>query len=199
MRKIGILIFEFIKLNTLTREKNLDIRSKYKQTAQIYDKRYREIQQQKIDVLFKEYPIRVNKFVLDVGCGTGLVFEFLHRSLKIAVGVDFSVEMLRQTRKKFLNSSFHWIVADGEHLPFRPGLFDHIFFITSLQNMGNQVSALKEAHAACKSQGNMYLSVLRKNNAPAIINSILKQLKYSVIREYDLDDLEDYMKIMRKI
>ncbi|MFX1594686.1 MAG: methyltransferase domain-containing protein, partial [Promethearchaeota archaeon] len=52
----------------------------YNKTASVYDRRYRELQEEKYEFLLKNY--RANgKNILDLGCGTGLFFEYIRKSI----------------------------------------------------------------------------------------------------------------------
>lgn len=56
-------------------KKTLIIQS-YNQTASHYDRRYRGIQFRKLCHLFTQHPL-INDLILDFGCGTGIVWDFL--------------------------------------------------------------------------------------------------------------------------
>jgi malonyl-CoA O-methyltransferase len=62
--------------------------------------------------------------VLDVGCGTGYLTGRLKDqfpSSKI-IGLDLAQGMLEVARRK--EKSIHWVLADGNNLPFSNGCFD---------------------------------------------------------------------------
>ncbi|MBS7252163.1 MAG: class I SAM-dependent methyltransferase, partial [Candidatus Freyarchaeota archaeon] len=49
--------------------------SLYDQTAWIYDRRYREIQEEKYKSILSKIALHKRDLVLDAGCGTGLLME----------------------------------------------------------------------------------------------------------------------------
>lgn len=69
------------------------------------------------------------RWVLDVGCGTGLLeqeTQSFQLSLRM-VGVDICADMLRQARHKSLpRDRFSWVVAAAEEMPFRSAAFDAV-------------------------------------------------------------------------
>lgn len=64
--------------------------------------------------------------VLDLGCGTGVLEQYLNGTGAVTVGVDLTEEMVRLAQRK--NPRFTDMVAigDAEHLPFRDGSFDAV-------------------------------------------------------------------------
>jgi ubiquinone/menaquinone biosynthesis C-methylase UbiE len=90
--------------------------------------------------------------VLDVGCGTGLLFRYVSHEVEELVGVDLSGQLLRCSRergKAFGNISL--VQADADHLPFVDGEFNTVFAFTVLQNLPKPSETLKEIYrVACK-------------------------------------------------
>lgn len=64
------------------------------------------------------------KYILDLGCGTGVLEERIHSFGCDVVGVDISENMIRICKEKGLNVSL--VVGDAESLPFRDGVFNSI-------------------------------------------------------------------------
>ncbi|MFX0028659.1 MAG: class I SAM-dependent methyltransferase, partial [Candidatus Hermodarchaeota archaeon] len=107
-------------------KKNKIIKS-YNSSAHFYDKRYRIIQEKKYARTIDKHIITEKK-VLDNGCGTGLLFEFITKS-KINngiircnyVAIDISRKMLREFKLKLskLKEKIHvfLILSDIENLP----------------------------------------------------------------------------------
>lgn len=73
--------------------------------------------------------------VLDVGCGNGMVHDFLTpemRSRSAAIhGVDLSIEMVRYARTR-LDAA---VVGSGEELPYATGTFDAVFARSVLHHL----------------------------------------------------------------
>jgi ubiquinone/menaquinone biosynthesis C-methylase UbiE len=70
--------------------------------------------------------------VLDVGCGAG---SFI---LKDIVGMDIDAPRLQKCRYQ------HRVVADAEHIPFRPRYFNTVVEMGVLPYVPNPLEAIKE-------------------------------------------------------
>lgn len=122
--------------------------SKYNQTANIYNKRYREVQREKYKLMLAG--IELKGKILDHGCGTGLLSEFLKREL---VGVDNSKEMLKIRGSGDL--------ADAEELPYKSNSFDYVLSFTTLQNCSDPERAIKEVKRVSKPKGTFICTFLK--------------------------------------
>jgi len=126
-------------------DKKREIMHRYDVTAHIYDMRYAEEQKVKFQAAFKNLKAERLGLVLDVGCGTGLLFDYVADKAETVVGVDLSKKTALQAKehaKRFLNT--HLILADADKLPFPDNFFNYIFAFTLLQNMPNPHVTLKE-------------------------------------------------------
>ena len=75
-----------------------------------------------------------DRFVLDVGGGTGAVTERLfRRGYRRIVTVDLSLAMLREAKKKMPELTA--IVCDGEHLPFKDDSFRTVICSSVLHHL----------------------------------------------------------------
>jgi len=165
-------------------EKKKNIIAKYNSTSTFYDDRYRNIQNSKFKLLLKNFKFD-NKIILDAGCGTGLLFEFLirydqqiyKRKLRY-IGLDISWKMLKQFLYKInkVTSIKHvdLILGDIENLPFREEKIYRIFAVTSLQNLHDIENGLRELIRVGQQGTPLNLSILRKNLNLDNIYSCLK-------------------------
>lgn len=127
------------------------VKKKYDRTASFYNQRYGVIQENKYKKMIN-FPVKGK--VLDIGCGTGLLYDFLECSSY--VGTDLSLEMVKKGR--FTNK----ILADCELLPFKGSVFDFVFSFTVLQNLPSY-KMISEAYRVLKRDGIFVLTTLRKS------------------------------------
>ncbi len=92
--------------------------------------------------------------ILDLGVGTGKFLEgfFEDRSWTLAVGVDFSNQMLKLARSR-LPAGSSLVQADIHDLPFEGESFDLIVSSFTLRSIKNIPYFFKEAHRILKPNG----------------------------------------------
>lgn len=183
-------------------DKKKRIIDKYNSTSFFYDKRYRAIQTEKFEIVFSNYKIN-DKRILDMGCGTGLLFEHILKLISDKgtirynyVALDISWNMLlefkakvnmRKGKKKPLNL----ILSDIEFLPFRRNIFDSIFSLTAFQNLPNFKNGIEELYMVSRYNADFKFSILKKNieikKLIGILKSKIEDLK--LIKRENLEDI----------
>jgi len=166
-------------------DKKKRIIDKYNTTSYFYDKRYRAIQSEKYEIVFNNY--RANgKNILDMGCGTGLLFEYILKLMLDKgvircnyVALDISWNMLLEFKSKVINlekriNSLNLILSDMECLPFRESIFYSTFSLTSFQNLPNIKNGIEELYRVCKHDADFKFSILKKNLEIEKLLEILK-------------------------
>lgn len=164
--------------------KKKSIIDRYNSTANFYDERYKTIQEEKYKISLINYTLK-EKTILDCGCGTGLLGEYILNSKNEKeifnsnfVAVDLSLNMLLKFKQKLLKlknkECISLILADIENLPFRDKKFNFIFSFTSFQNLPQYFKGILEVLRVCSVAGDLILTVLRK--------------------KLDLDNLMDFLK-----
>ncbi|MGB5910660.1 MAG: class I SAM-dependent methyltransferase [Promethearchaeia archaeon] len=181
-------------------DKKKEIISKYNSTSIFYDKRYRKIQEEKYSIILSDFLQEKNNIILDAGCGSGLLFEFIVKKFKVNqikflkyIGIEISLNMLKKFAEKcrYLdnNLSVNLILSDIEHLPFRDNRIDSIFSITSLQNLPNIYKGITEIIRVGKHMANLEFSILKKNldldSLISFLNSKLINLKIKNIESIE--------------
>ena len=141
----------------------------YDVPAEGYRELYGEEQLEKYDLIFRNSMIDLGgvELVLDVGCGIGLLREYL-RELGfdgLYIGLDILEDRIMEARKNCDHGS-DLILADAHHLPFRDQGFDLVALIT-VAHLLRMESSLKE---------------LERVSKRILIITILKGLKFSATK-----------------
>ena len=135
----------------------------YDVPAEGYDELYGEEQLEKYGLAFQELEPLMEDFrtVLDIGCATGLLGEYLeeHGYRLTYVGVDRALDRLMEARRK--SRSWMLIQADAQNLPIRSESMDLAACITVIHLL-NPRQAMGE--------------VLRVTRKAAIISLLKKRL-----------------------
>ncbi|MBU6996373.1 MAG: class I SAM-dependent methyltransferase [Theionarchaea archaeon] len=130
------------------------VQTDYDRTALFYEKRYLSIQWEKYSIMMENH---LKGCILDLGCGTGLLSEYLHSRI---VGIDISFKMLDQARTRE-----RVVQGDMDFLPFRNEVFDAVVSFTSLQNLSDVNPALKEVRRVLKSGSPFIVTLLNKGSS----------------------------------
>ncbi|TFG16843.1 MAG: class I SAM-dependent methyltransferase [Promethearchaeota archaeon] len=174
-----------MKTNPLNTDKKRKIINDYNSSFQYYDKRYGEIQLKKYRRFFENRKIQ-NKKILDAGCGTGLLLEYIFQKDKLKAfprykytGVDIALNMLNKFHLKLealgAKRIVNLVVADIENLPFRNNVFDEIFSITVFQNLNDIGRGLDSLVRVGKSRFDLVISILKKASGLEIFDTLVKQ------------------------
>ncbi|MDI6805478.1 MAG: methyltransferase domain-containing protein [Candidatus Bathyarchaeia archaeon] len=144
-------------------KKKRSIVRRYDLTAQIYDMRYAQEQTAKIKAALEESIIERFAWVLDVGCGTGILFDYIAEKAETIVGLDISKKILLCAKNRAKNfGNVHLILADADNIPIKENVFTHVFGITVLQNMPNPTKTLREIRRIAKENAAIVVSGLKK-------------------------------------
>jgi len=172
----------------------------YDQSATVYDAQYYEEQEAKIKAALAELNLKKENLILDAGCGTGLLFPHVAERVKLVVGVDISVRILKEAKKRVKEySNTAVIIADIDYTPFPNGTFDATFAITLLQNTPKPPQTLNEMKRVTKQNTTIVITGLKKAFSRKEFIRLLREtgLKIKVLR---LDEnLKEYVAICTKI
>ncbi|UCH32629.1 MAG: class I SAM-dependent methyltransferase [Candidatus Bathyarchaeota archaeon] len=144
-------------------EQKREHRNHYNNTADIYDDRYLNEQNAKIETALKHLELKNQGSIIDLGCGTGLLLPKIQRSTRQVVGLDISRTMLRKIElRKKRGANIHLILADADQTPLQQSCFDILFAVTLLQNMPNPLNTLLEMRRIIKADGVIVVTGLKK-------------------------------------
>ena len=171
----------------------------YDQLAPVYDIQYAEEQNAKIEVALNNTKFRQNKLVLDLGCGTGFLFEQVAKSTKLLVGIDISSKILQEAKKRakqFPNTAI--LRADADYTPFQNRTFDYVFAVTLLQNMPNPLKTLQEIKRVSNPQSTIIITGLKKKFSQERFISLLNKSGLNVFTLKTNPQLKGYLAICQK-
>jgi ubiquinone/menaquinone biosynthesis C-methylase UbiE len=168
--------------------KKREIMHRYDVTACMYDMRYAEEQKAKIEAALRNLTIGKRDFVLDAGCGTGLLFGYVD-CRAVVVGVDISRKTLFQAKenaKDFWN--VHLVLADADNMPLKESVFSHVFAFTLIQNMPDPVRTLNEVNRIAKPEGAIVVTGLKSIFSREGFEELLRNagLKIAALEDEDL-------------
>lgn len=159
------------------------IMRRYDLTASIYDMRYEEEQTAKIKAALEKNTIKAGGLVLDVGCGTGLLFQHIVEKSEGVIGLDISRKTLinaKKRAKRFRN--VHLVLADADLMPFNDGLFDGVYAFTVIQNMPNPDETLTEMRNVARIGSTVVVTGLKKCFSRDAFISMLETAGLRVLR-----------------
>jgi len=98
---------------------------------------------------------------LEIGCGTGKNTEWLIKKAKHLTAVDLSENMLAKAKEKITASTVRFLQADiTKPWSFGTSVYDLVTFSLVLEHIRDLEFVFKEAAAALKTGGNMYIGEL---------------------------------------
>ncbi|MDH5691127.1 MAG: class I SAM-dependent methyltransferase [Candidatus Bathyarchaeota archaeon] len=154
----------------------------YDQQAAIYDVQYLREQDVKIEDILNSMKLGSNELVLDLGCGTGFLFQHINKRVELLVGIDVSSRALREAKKRTTNMSNIVLVrADADHTPFPDHIFDKVFAITVLQNMPDPMKTITEMKRVGKPQAIFAVTGLKKKFTSESFVDLLERARLKVV------------------
>lgn len=96
------------------------------------------------------------EFVLDVGCGDGIVAEFIRQKTGLKpAGMDISQEAVAKAKEKGIDAK---IASSEEKFPFDDNTFDKVFWGDNIEHLFDPEFTLKEIRRVLRSNGKLVLS-----------------------------------------
>lgn len=136
------------------------------------EKRTKPIQWEKYTIMI-DTPLRGR--ILDLGCGNGLLQEFLQQKI---YGVDISFQILKRARPKEIV-----VQADIDFLPFHDSVFDAVLSFTSLQCLPSLDYIFEEVKRVLKKGCPFIFTILRKWSSPLLFEKVESCFEIETVRE----------------
>lgn len=162
--------------NMEAKEHKLKVRKHFNKFTLSDEKRIKLIQWEKYKIMI-DTPLKGR--ILDLGCGTGLLQEFLQQKI---YGVDISFQMLKRARKK--ESVIH---ADMDFLPFRDSVFDAVLSFTSLQCLPSLDYIFEEVWRVLKRGHPFIFTIMKKWSSPVLYEKVESCFEIETVRECEKD------------
>lgn len=116
--------------------------------------------------------------VLDLGCGTGILFDYLKGKVKQVIGLDISSQVLRYAQKRGEKLGDTALVqADADHTPFPNRTFNVVFAVSLLQNMPDPLQTLREIRRVSKRDATIVVTALKKEFTAQSFKALLQEAK----------------------
>jgi ubiquinone/menaquinone biosynthesis C-methylase UbiE len=163
-------------------KKKRSLMHRYDLTAPMYDMRYFEEQTAKIEAALDGLKMERCSVVLDVGCGTGLLFGHVADRTETTVGLDISRESLLQAKKRITHfQGVHLIVADADNIPLRGHAFSHVFAFTLIQNMPDPAKTLKEIRRVAKEDATTVVTGMKKAFTREEFEELMQNAGFNIV------------------
>lgn len=171
----------------------------YDRQAKIYNIQYLEEQKIKIEEILKNIKFSQNDQIIDIGCGTGFLFDHFTQSVKFIVGIELSINAIREAKKRLINTpNIALIRADADYTPFPNRIFDKVIAISVLQNMPNNLKTIREMKRIGKLETVFALTGLKKKfNQESFLN-LLKNADLNIIKLTNNQKLKGYVALCKK-
>jgi ubiquinone/menaquinone biosynthesis C-methylase UbiE len=123
--------------------------------------------------------IKETDWVLDLGCGTGLLSNAIRNKTNFVVGIDLTEKMLEQAAEKNRNisPSILYVCGDGHRLPFFDQQFDIVMTRLTIHHFHDPSKILSEIHRVLKKGGKLIVADIVGSDDPE------KQSKHNILEE----------------
>lgn len=180
-------------------KEKLETMKHYDRQAVIYNIQYLEEQKSKIEEILKNIKFNQNDQIIDIGCGTGFLFDQFTQSVKFFIGIELSINAIREAKKRLKNASnIELIRADADYTPFPNKIFDKVIAISVLQNMPNSLKTIREMKRIGKLETVFAITGLKKKfNQDSFLN-LLKNSDLNIINLSNNQKLKGYVALCKR-
>ncbi len=146
----------------------MNIVDKYNVTYKSYDELYREEQYDKYNYIFNKAGIFPKGRIIDVGCGTGLLIEYLksigYDQYNQYICLEPSINMLKTAmNKSFKDPRIIYVNSFCEDIIFPKNTIDQAYLFTVWDNLEDPVKCLNNILYSLKLEGFIIVSIIAKS------------------------------------
>ncbi len=105
----------------------------------------------------------LNRTILDLGCGAGLLANALALNGHEVTGVDLSINSLREAELRDTTKSVKYLYRSAEQLPFKEGTFDVVCAMDFLEHVPSPENIIREASRVLKPGGLFFFHTFNRN------------------------------------
>ena len=135
-------------------------REYFNQLAGKWDRMTSQETRSRLPEMIKYLGIQAGDTILDVGCGTGILFPLLYEvagnKSKIIL-LDIAEEMLKQAKNNSRPSNIHYIQADVGAIPLAGETFDFVICYSCFPHFTDKAKALVEMARVLRDNGRLVI------------------------------------------
>jgi ubiquinone/menaquinone biosynthesis C-methylase UbiE len=179
--------------------KKRQVMKRYDTTAHLYDMRYSAEQNAKIEAALKHINVGKEGWILDVGCGTGLLFQYITGMAEDIVGVDTSRRTLIHALERARGfPDVHLVRADADNMPFKNRSFRCTFAVTLIQNSPKPLETLIEIKRVSQDSTSI-ITGLKKCFSLKKFKTLLDDAGFEILELVNDHDLKCYVAVCRPL
>ncbi|MEA2031676.1 MAG: class I SAM-dependent methyltransferase [candidate division Zixibacteria bacterium] len=132
----------------------------FDQMAAEWDLMFTSVDMEFLSYIVDKLPVAQGMDILDLGCGTGVLFDLLRRRVTDTgsiIGVDFSLEMTRLAHRNFPFANVNVVRTDALMLPFADSTFDMAVVFAAFPHFTDQQKAIDEVHRVLKNKASFFI------------------------------------------
>lgn len=166
-----------------------------------------------INDVLDDSSIQNNDYILDVGCGTGILIPYLLDRISDegkVIGIDVSERMIEIAKNKYNDNRLYFIVNDIFHYDFKDLSFNKIFVFSTFPHLDEKDKILNRFYKILNKDGLLIIfhlagsshinffhknkvqnSILKKDYLPCIneLRNIIDDERWIEVSMVDKDDL----------
>ena len=156
--------------------------------------------------IVKHYDIKKESSILELGCGTGIIWKehknLLHACKEVYV-TDLFEGMIEEAKTNIgEHSNIHYEVVNAEELPYEDERFDIVIANMMLYHIPNLDKALSEIRRVLKKNGIFYCATYGENGVESFINKMLNvqtERQHTFTLQNGKDILESWFSSVEKL